>query len=61
MPSNTLLTETREIALDGAKPAPSEVRLGVYTREGVQRWAATRADGSTWEGDAVSVAVRGCE
>jgi hypothetical protein len=60
MPPGIVLTETREIALDATKPAPSEVRLGVYTREGVQRWTAARADGSAWERDAVAVAVKVC-
>jgi len=59
MPPGIALTEMREIAL-GETPAPSEVRLGVYTREGVQRWAASQADGAAWEGDAVSVPVGRC-
>lgn len=60
MPANTLLTEQREIELKPDQTVPSEVRIGVYTREGVQRWAATRADGSAWDGDEIRVTVSVC-
>ena len=57
LPPNLALTEFREIQLAADAPVPTEIQAGVYTRDGVQRWAATRGDGQPWDGDAIVVPV----
>ena len=57
LPPNLALTEFREIQLAADAPLPIEIQFGVYTRDGVQRWTATRADGQPWAGDAIVVPV----
>jgi len=57
MPPDLALTEFREIELPEGAPVPTEIQAGVYTRDGVQRWIATRADGQPWDGDAFVVPV----
>jgi hypothetical protein len=56
-PAGATITERREI--ERAAPARAvEYRVGVYDRASGQRYAAQRADGTTWEGDEIVIPVR---
>lgn len=56
LPSDRWLRERRHIVTPDAT-ALRQVRLGVYSRQSLKRWRATRSDGALWPADEVAVSV----
>jgi hypothetical protein len=58
VPAGVAITETRIItAAPGTTPV-TQLRIGLYNRVNGERFTARRADGATWEGGEVVVAVQ---